>query len=225
MDLITTNPVASLVGNKAATAKAEFDARAGQLKQMAPEIYDAIYNKGTHQVVDFVAVAAKSVSTASSFSDLFKSDDDIATGLASYANGKPPTDEYFLVTAIALLYAVAGGTSDSDVAQAEYGLIHNYMRNGTIKMSQENRVILPEMSMEPFYRADQYVATGDTNQTAGTAITYTMKGVGHIGVYRLQNPKWIVENRKIDVDMKFAAALPTNAAVKMLLFGAKNVRS
>ncbi len=214
-----------LIGSKSATAKAEFDARREQIAQMSPDVYEALYgNKPTQQVVDAVIIAAKSVSQMLSFSDLFKSDDSIAVGLATLAQAKQPTDEFFLLTHIALQYAIAGGVTKADVAVADYGLIPAAVRNGNVAISQNQRAILPEQSMERFYTADHFEPVGDTNPAAGTPATYTLKGMGNIGIVTLSNPKWIIPDRQLKIDLNFATALPVNAAIKVLFFGVKNFR-
>lgn len=215
-----------LIGSANATAKAEFDARREQIASMNPDVYQALYgSQPTQQVVDADIYAAKSVGQVKSFSDLFKADDSIAVGLASLANAKPPSNEFFLLTHIAFLYAVAAGTSDANVAAAEYGLIPSAVRNGTVEITQNQRLILPEQSMERFAVADHYEAVADSNPAAGTAATYTMKGAGKIGVFKLSNPKWIIPDTQLKVNLKFAAALASNAAIKVVFFGAKNVRA
>jgi len=214
-----------LIGSKSATAKAEFDARKGQIADMNPDVYEALYGPNpTQQVVDSIIMAAKSVSEKASFSDLFKSDDSIAVGLASLANGKPPTDEFFLLTHIAFQYAVASGTLSANVAAADYGLIPAAVRNGTVEITQNKRVLLPEQVMERFYSAEHYEAVGDTNPAAGTPAVYTMKVTGNVGLVTLSNPKWIIPDRQLKIDMNFAATLAVNASLKVLLFGVKNVR-
>lgn len=214
-----------LIGSNFATAKAEFDARSQQIAGMNPDVYEAIYGENpTQQVVDANILAAKSVGAVSSFSDLFKSDDSIATGLASLANGKPPTDEFFLLTHIAFLYALTASASNTDVAKASYGIIPDAVRNGSVEITQNKRVIFVEQAMEPFAVAEHYEAVGDTNPAAGTAATFTMKGVGRIGMIKLDNPKWIIPDRQLKVDLNFAVALPALSAIKILLFGVKNVR-
>ncbi len=214
-----------LIGSNFATAKAEFDARSQQIAEMNPDVYNALYGDNpTQQVLNANIVAAKLVGAVSSFSDLFKSDDSIATGLASLANGKPPTDEFFLLTHIAFQYALAANAADADVAKASYGIIPDAVRNGSVEITQNKRIIFVEQSMELFATADHYEAVGDTNPAAGTAATFTMKGIGGIGLFKLDNPKWIIPDRQLKVEMKFADALPALSAIKVLLFGVKNVR-
>ena len=216
----------NLLGTKFEGRKLAFDARLPQLAKQEPEVEKiamAMYgNNPTQQAVDAIIYAAKSVSEKTSFDDLFKSDDKISVGISSLSEGKPSAGEYFLATAIMLQYAVAGGTADADVAKADFGLIHAYMRNGEIKIVQNNREILPAQSCEIFQGADHYEAIGDTNAAAGTPVTNTMMGVGHVGLYELANPKWIYPDRKIDVSLKLAAQLPVNAAVRILFIGVKN---
>jgi len=219
------NAVAMYAGTTLATAKIEWDSRKNQISDMNSEIYRALYGSvPSQQVVDSTIMAAKSVGAVKSFSDLFKSDDQISIGLSSLSDARPPKDMLFLLTHIALLYAVAAGTTDSDVKEADYNLIPTEMRNGTLEITQNKRVIFSEQEMEQFYTAIQFVAVGDTNVGSGTPITYSMRGVGHVGLIKLENPKFIVPQEELETNMKFAKALPANAAVKIILFGVRNQR-
>ncbi len=216
----------NFLGTKFEGRKLAFDARLPQLAKQEPDVEKiaaAMYGSNpTQQAVDAIIYAAKSVSEKTSFDDLFKSDDKISVGITSLSEGKPSAGEYFLATEIMLQYAVASGTSDSDVAKADFGLIHPFIRNGEIKIVQNNREILPAQSCEIFQVADHYQAVGDSNAAAGTPVNNVMMGVGHVGHYKLANPKWIYPDRKIDVSLKFAAQLPANAAVRILFIGVKN---
>ncbi len=228
------SPIGTTIGTKFASSKSEFEARSAQLRDISHAMYIAVFGirnpdgswkqRPTHGLFDTTILAAKSVSGMASFDDMFKSDDDEATGLASLANGKPAANEPTLVTEISLQYAVAAGTSKPDVAKASYGLIHDYMRNGRIEIAQEKRLIVTEQVMEPFHVADHYQNVGDTNAVAGTPIIYTSKGIGNVGRILLANPKWIEPEKKIDVDMKFADALPADSAIRILLHGVKPMR-
>jgi hypothetical protein len=216
----------NFLGTKFEGRKLAFDARLPQLAKQEPDVEKiamAMYGSNpTQQAVDAIFYAAKSVSEKSSFDDLFKSDDKISVGLTSLSEGKPSAGEYFLTTGIMLQYAVAKGTSENDVAKANYGLIHPFIRNGEIKIVQNNREILPAQSCEIFHVADHYEAIGDTNAVAGNPVENMMMGVGHVGHYKLANPKWIFPDRKIDVSLKFTSQLPVNAAIRIIFIGVKN---
>lgn len=208
-------------------AKTEFDARAHALKSMDVEVYRALYSDPqlvTQQLSVASIYAAKSISERSSFDDLFKSDDDISVGLSSLSNGKPEASSYFLCTAIMLQYAVAAGTTDDNVKAARYGLISDIMRNGEIEILQNKRAIFEKQSMEVFHAADHYMPVGDTNAVAGTPVVYTLEGAGNVGLLVLDTPKWIEPERKLEVNLDFAGAAATNAAVRIIFLGAKNVR-
>jgi len=219
-----TDSIAGLTGTTLATRKLEWDARSAQIQSMFPEIYQMLYKESTMQVNDATIMAAKFVGASKTFVDLFKSDDDISIGLSSRSNGRPPKDELFLLTHVALLYAEAAGNTPDDVKAADFNLIPNEMRNGLIEITQNKRILMPEQEMDQFYIADHFVAVGDSNEPAGTPVKYDMQGVGHVGIVKLSNPKFIVPERSIEVNLKFAAALNPNAAVKIVLYGVKNVR-
>lgn len=201
----------------------KFNERAmtGLMNGITDAIYQNIYVTRSEQVVDATLYAAKTVGAVASFSDLFKRDDAILTGKTNVSQAKVDANTAFLCTAIAIQYSVAAGATDDNVRQATYGLLHNNMRNGELTVKAGNRPIVEQLSGEVFYSFDAATAIGDTNAAAGTAVTYTMVQPG-IGVYELENPKWIYPNDILSADFKFAGNLDANGAVKIILIGAKN---
>ena len=82
---------------------------------------------------------------------------------------------------------------------------------------------MEKFSCEAFEAADHFVANADTNAAAGTAVTYTMTGKGHVGYYELENPKWLNPQQVIQVSLKFATALASaNSSLRIVLHGAMN---
>jgi len=224
---LVTGPQArgTFVGTELEGAKLAFDARREIIKGEAPDVYNAIYGDvPTMQVVDHAYVAAKVAGEVTAYYDLFKSDDNIATGLASLSEGKPPAKQFFIITHIMLQYAVAAGTTDAQVAAATYGIAPSALLNGNFKLEQGSRILIPELPCSIFSNpGNGYTAIGDTNVAAGTAITYTMVSP-NAGLYRLSNPKFIYPQEKLDLSLKFAAALASaNACVKVTVIGAANV--
>jgi len=204
-----------------------FDERADQLRISHPDIWAALGYGGqvpTQQLSVASYYAAKSVSAVASFDDMFKSDDDQSVGMTNLSKGKPEPGEVFLLCALQVQHAAAGGAADSNVKAAAFGLISTVMRNGEIEITQKNRSIIARQSMEPFYAADNVTPVGDTNAVAGTAITYTMTGFGNIGLVELDTPKWIYPDQKIDVLLKMSGATTANDAVRIVLIGVKNVK-
>ncbi len=206
------------------TSKQLFDERSAVIKNSDEAVFNAIYGPNpTQQVIDKGYYAAKALpSGATSYDDMFASDDDISvistTKATNLSDGKTPNSEYMLIDEITL-QAVAG----TDVAAAVFGLITTQMRNGTIEITQDGRPILQECSMERFFNADHIVAIGDTNAAEGTAITYTQLIVG-AGKIVLDNPKTLYPNEKIDVRMKFGAGLSAATCVRIELSGSANAR-
>lgn len=177
-----------------------------------------------NQVVDHVLYARKSVSGASSFDDMLKTDDTFSHGLTNISGAQLPVDTYFMCTAIGLRYAVAAGTTTSNVKEADYNNIAPLeVLNGEVSIAVDKKPILEKTSSIIFDAADHFVAVGDTNAAAGTAVTYTVKGVGNVGLHVLENPKMIVPQKLIEVKLKFAKALATNAALEIYFLGSWNV--
>lgn len=209
---------------KVKSSKQSFDEGQRVIQMADPKLYDAIYGPTpTQQVNDQGYYAAKVIASgASTYDDMFASDDDISvtstTRATNLSDGKTPNGEFMLVDTITL-QSVAG----SDVSAADFGLIADELRNGTIEIMQDNRVILKECLMERFFQASDFVPTGDTNAAAGTAVTYTMKAI-EAGVYHLDNPKWLYPNEKIDVRLKLGKKLGADLCVRIELSGAVNAK-
>ena len=221
---VSPNSMAAVVGTKMATRKTEFDARLHQLDLINPQIARNIRNGVENASIATIAVA-KSTSERSSYDELFKTDDAISVGISSIPDAMPPKGEGFLLTHIQLQFAIADGVDKDDVIAADYGLIHNLMRNGNILITQNGSVILAEQLMEQFYVADNFVAIGDTNPVAGTPANYTMQGVGNVGLISLDTPKWIKEQERLEARLDFTGVLPLNSAIRLVLIGIKNVKA
>ena len=176
------------------------------------------------QVVEDSIYAVKPVSNLSSFDDLFKSDDKIRIGLTNISEGKLPSEWIFLVHSISLLYGVSASASPDDLAKTEFGLIHNYMRNGEIRVVQNNTEILPQQNAEKYFNARHFVSLGNDNPAEGTKQVNVMKAVGRVGCIRLENSKFLFGDRKIDVSLKFSAPMPANSVVKIILHGMRNAK-
>ncbi len=110
------------------------------------------------------------------------------------------------------------------VAAKVDGIAPSALLNGNFKLEQGSRILIPELPCSIFSNpGNGYTAIGDTNVAAGTAITYTMVSP-NAGLYRLSNPKFIYPQEKLDLSLKFAAALASaNACVKVTVIGAANV--
>lgn len=221
---VSPGAIASVVGTKMATRKTEFDARLNQLELVNPKIVQNIRNGVENASIATISVA-KSASGRSSFDELFKTDDAISVGISSIPEAMPPKGEGFLCTHIQLQFAIAAGEDSADVAAAEYGLIHNLMRNGNILITQNGSVVFAEQLMEQFHVADNFVAIADTNPVAGTPADYTMQGVGNVGLIVLETPKWIKEQERIEARLDFTGPLPVNSSIRLTLYGVKNVKA
>jgi len=176
------------------------------------------------QSVDATLYAAKSISGVTSFDDLFKSDDSISIGLNNIANAMLPPNQYFIVTGISFQYAVAAGTSTTNVKEADYNtVLPAELLNGEISIASNKKPVLEKIAISKFDVADNYIAVGDTNAAAGTAVTYTLRAVGRVGYYELECPKMLKPQEQIEVKIKLTKAAATNAAVRIVLHGVTNV--
>jgi len=201
--------------------KREYDFRKEQLAGMGfGSIYAALYQNYTQQLQLQNYYAYKQVGAVSSFSDLFASDDSKAvlstTKMTNVAQGKLDADKLFLLTHIQLLFGNA-----SNLNETSWGRLSESILNGTIKITQDDRVILDTQLCRIFDSVNAALATGDTNAAAGTAVTYTIQHVGP-GIVEVA-PKFILPQKSINVDLKFAKALSSNDNIGIVLYGVQNV--
>ena len=98
------------------------------------------------------------------------------------------------------------------------------MRNGEIRIVQNNTEILPQQNAERYFTARHFVSMGNNNPEAGNALVNVMRAVGRVGRVRLENSKFLFGDRKIDVSLKFSAPMPANSVVKIILHGMRNAK-
>lgn len=176
------------------------------------------------QTIDATLYAAKSINAATSIDTIFATDDSLATALTNVANAQLPANQYFMITAIQVLYAVAAGTTATNVKEADYStVIPAEILAGELSITTNKKPLVDKLSLYKFDTADNYVATGDTNASAATPVTYTMVGRGNVGYYELECPKMIKPQEVIEVKMKFAKAAASNAAIKVIFHGVTNI--
>lgn len=208
--------------------KANYEKKLRQLSLTNPyaqKVSSELYRPNPlQQVVEDSIYAVKPVSNLSSFDDTFKPDDKIRIGITNISEGKLPSDWIFMVHSISLLYGVAASTSSDDLAKTRFGLIHPYMRNGEIRVVQNNTEILPQQIAEKYFNARHVVSMGNNNPAAGTVLVNEMQAIGMVGRVRLENSKFLFGDRKIDVSLKFSAPMPANSVVKIILHGLRNAK-
>jgi hypothetical protein len=214
---------------KHATGSAIFQEKWHRLAAMNPQLYYQLgldesrpNAKPLMQFTDGSIVAAKGgLSALSTYEDLVALDDAIrrpgadTLKLTDLNEGKLPKDEFFLVETIQVLFtAGVTGSGAAVIGNASWGLIPDIFRNGTFELTQKGRVIVPEISMEVFY---------NPVQIAVNTSTYAATYIGN-GVFKLDNAKVLYPEEKIDINLRFGAALTANDAIKVVLGGVKTYR-
>lgn len=154
----------------------EMELRFGQLPK---EIREGLLKKRL-QLVDQRFYVVKEITSKSSI-DVIVGTDQKAVGLANIANGKLEKDNWFILTAIKIGYAISA-TKES----AEFGLPTAFIKNGEFELEAGNKKLLPAIDAEVF------------NTTTRSDI--------EIGVFELQNPKLIEPQVEIKMPFKFAAS-------------------
>lgn len=154
----------------------EMEIRFGQLPK---EIRDGLLKKRL-QLVDQRFYVVKEITSKSSV-DIIVGTDQKAVGLANLATGKIEKDQWFILTAIKIGYAVSA-TKES----AEFGLPAAFIKNGEFEMEAGNKKIVPLIDAEAF------------NTTGRSDL--------EIGVYKLENPKMIEPQVEIKMPFKFATS-------------------
>jgi hypothetical protein len=226
MDRTTSQVRQGIVATKEATKTAVFEEIAmEQIATKQPQVVTELFysEKPKLQLCDATIVSAKgALLTATKFyEDLFASDDDInrpgthSTKITDLNEGKIQKDEFFMLYAIQLQHASDVDGSSVKIGEAKWNLISAAMRNGTIEVTQNGRVIVPEMSMEVFYTPQLVAATAET--------THLVWGNG---IFELDEPKVLNPNEKVDVKMRFGYTLTAGDAnaIRMVMRGIKNFR-
>lgn len=146
------------------------------------------------QLVETRFFVTKDVSGGKNF-DLITGQDVKAPGIANFANGKLEKDNWFILSAIRMQYAVGVAS----VLDADFGAIPALVRNGEFELEVGNKKLIGLTDNEWF----------DTRN---------MDNV-QIGYYKLRNTKLIEPQVEIKMPIKFSANAPAQSWLKVTFIG------
>ncbi len=172
-----------------ANSRQEFERKFIQLPK---DIREGLLKKRL-QLSDTRFYVIKDVSTKNSI-DIFMGTDNKAVGLGNLANQKLEKDNWFLLSAIRMLYGT--GPEKESVS---FGALPNVIMNGEFEFEAGNKKLVGLISNEVF---------DTTNRTDM-----------QIGYWKLHSTKVIEPQVEIKMPVKFAAAAAAQSWLKVVLIG------
>jgi len=193
------------------TSRQEFLKR---LNQIDPSLAVQL-QKGNLQLVDRQISVVKTVSAAQSVK-MIKTSDVKTTGVTMLHNGRLQKDEIFLLDEIRLLGGIGNAATENvaTISAIEFGQIEKIIRGGYFEMKVNNKVIIPETTMEVF--ANHMFVTSDTTDKS---FAYTLGSAEKFGTLQLANPKLIESQVNIEFDIDWGIAATANGFLKLVLSG------
>lgn len=160
--------------------------------QLPKEIRDGLI-KQRLQLADTRFYTVKDISAKNAI-DMLQGVDQKNVGLGNIASQKIEKDNWFLLSAIRLLYAVSP-TKES----ADFNILPPFIMNGEFELEAGNKKIVALIDNEIF----------DTRGRSDVPFSY----------YKLHSTKVIEPQVEIKMPVKFGAAAPANAWMKLVLIG------
>lgn len=176
-------------GGAAHNSRAEMEQKFSQLPK---EIRDGLLKKRL-QLADTRFYVVKDISTKSSV-DVFQGTDNKNVGLGNVANQKLEKDNWFILSAIRMIYAVSAARD-----KAEFGVCPPEILNGEFELEAGQKKLVGLI----------------TNEVFDTRSRTTLP----IGFYKLESTKIIEPQVEIKMPVKFSAAAAENAWLKIVFVG------
>jgi len=172
-----------------ANSRMEFERK---FMQLPKDIREGLLKKRL-QLADTRFYVVKDIATKNSI-DVFQGTDQKSVALANLANQKLEKDNWFLLSAIRMTYAVSA-TKEA----ADFGIIPPIIMNGEFEFEAGNKKLVGLIGSEAF----------DTRGRTDM----------QIGFYKLHSTKIIEPQVEIKMPVKFGAAAPVEAWLKVVLIG------
>jgi hypothetical protein len=164
-----------------------------KFRQLPKEIREGLLKKRL-QLADTRFYIIKEVSAKNSI-DMIQGTDNKNVGLGNLANGKLEKDNWFILSAIRLTYAVSAG----GMFVADFTHIPPVIRNGEFELEAGNKKLVGLISN------DIFETVGRTDLP--------------IGYYKFESVKVIEPQVEIKMPIKFAAAAEANTFLKLVFIG------
>ncbi|MPM07443.1 hypothetical protein SDC9_53749 [bioreactor metagenome] len=202
----------------ATASRVEFLARTNQID---PRIQKGLQNQEL-QLVDTYLSVAKSISGLTMI-DMLKDSDVKTIGVCMLNGGKLEKDEVFTLTGLRLLYGVGAGAAETvaNLSAVNFGMISSIIAGGEFEFKANGKTLIPWCSLEIFKtHFIKEVVEGDVapDYAYGFALGNASKD---FGMLRLENPKMIESQKAIEFNVRYGAAAPENAFLKLILVGSR----
>ena len=172
------------------TSRQELEQRFSQLPK---EIREGLLNKRL-QLADTRFYVVKDIAGKNTI-DIWQGTDQKAIGLGNLANQKLEKDNWFILFAIRVLYAENPAGRDT----ADFTHIPPIIRNGEFELEAGNKKLIGLTETSCFDTRDRHDIP--------------------IGFYKIENTKIIEPQVEIKMPIKFTAAAPANAFLKVVYIG------
>lgn len=126
--------------------------------------------------------------------DVFQGTDNKSVALGNVANQKLEKDNWFLLSAIRMLYAVSGQGKE----RANFSLLPEFIMNGEFELEAGQKKLIGLMGNEAF-------------DTTNTKL--------QVGLYKFDSVKIIEPQVEIKLPVKFATSAPADAFLKVIFIG------
>lgn len=171
--------------------------------------------------------------------EMFSDNDMKKTGITNVSSGKLEKGEPFACTGMILLTGNYDGTGEdpADAIRANYGQIHELVRNGHFKFTVNGGIVVVDdlpndvfathrtierVVMDNGHVADPVADPADVGtRFVGGMIETLSTGASHIGHFEFDNPVIIETQSAMDLVVEWGADLPTGTYMKVILLGSK----
>lgn len=172
------------------TSRHELEQRFSQLPK---EIRDGLLNKRL-QLADTRFYIVKDIS-GKNMIDVWQGTDQKDVGLGNLANQKLEKDNWFILFAIRIMYAV----SPTGKAEADFTYLPPFIRNGEFELEAGNKKLIGLTETSCFDTRDRHDLP--------------------IGFYKIENTKIIEPQVEIKMPVKFTAGAPANSFIRVVYIG------
>jgi len=185
----TKQTVAASTGTT--NSRGEFEKR---LHWLPKEIQQGLAGK-TLQAVDAAFYTTKSIAL-SKIVKMMKDDDNKVVGQCNISSAKLEKGNIMLLSGIILLAGIADGTRTA--AEVNFDIIPEILRNGEFEFKANGTTLIPSTSCEVFNTANMNIRKG---------------------LFQMDNPKVILDQQAMELNIEWGANAPANMYMKAILIG------
>jgi len=172
-------------------SRGEFEKR---LHWLPKEIQQGLAGK-TLQAVDAAFYTTKSIAS-SKIVKMMKDDDNKVVGQCNISSAKLEKGNIMLLSGIILLAGLADGTRTA--AEVNYDILPEVIRNGEFEFKANGTTLIPSTSCEVFNTVNMNIRKG---------------------LFQMDNPKVILDQQAMELNIEWGANAPANMYMKAILIG------